>query len=163
MKAVGLYCVNSLWPKLILFSSLFVKLHVVIMEEHVSHIIISLQPGKGWSSYWVLQWIPRPDQGRRSYHNTPVTQAKALGLAVLPFFLVIPASLLIFWDTTNSSRNKGIFLLKNSALLHGQHTKDGAGTESKYFTLVALNCKWRWFAVVCIIFCHSPAGQSSLT
>lgn len=71
-------------------------------------------------------------------------------------------SLLIFWDTTNSSGNKGIFLLKNSAFLDGQHTKDEPGTESKYFTVSSLNCKWRGFAVVSIIFCHSPAGQGSL-
>lgn len=136
------------------------------MEEHMSQIIVSLQPGKGWSSCWVLQCIPGPDQGRKYYHNTPMTQSNALVLAVLPFFFVILAPLLIFWDTTNSSGNKGIFLLKNSALLHGHHTKDGAGqdmAQSKYFTLLPLNYKWRGFAAVSIIFCHSPAGQGLLT
>lgn len=114
----------------------------------------------------MMQCIPGPDQGRKSYHNTPVTQSKALALAVLPFFFVILASLLIFWDTTNSSGNKGIFLLKNSALLDGQHMKDGAGQDRAQGVNVlhlSLNCKWRGFGVVSIIFCHSPAVQGSLT
>lgn len=56
-------------------------------------------------------------------------EAPALVLVLLPCFFVILPSLLIFWDTTNSG-NKGIFLLKNSALLDGQHMKDGAGQDT---------------------------------
>lgn len=107
-----------------------------------------------------------PDQGWQLHHNTPVPQSKALVSPVLPFFFVTLASLLIFWDNTNLSGIRGVFLLKSSALLHDQHegeSRTGQSTESKYFTVLQLSSKLRGFAVVSSVFFHSPAVQGSLT